>query len=127
MKIEDDKTTGIETKPSVATNFQSSLAKFTFVPGPNSGIDLGIRKSSRKPVSRKRESSPGSEADPINSKARKFQAADDDPEGMEAPGVEPPQLAKRPPKKRKRGFAGPELYAHLHGLQDHVQEGLDGE
>lgn len=30
-------------------------------------------------------------------------------------------------KKQKRGYAAPEVYAHLNGLQDRIAENLDGE
>ena len=35
--------------------------------------------------------------------------------------------SKRTPKKGRRGYAAPALYAHLHGLQDYLAEELDGE
>lgn len=90
--------------------FQASMAQFSFSsPSTSSGVNSSPQKSPRKPVLR------GTRANEDQHNIGLDRAQTDDETG--------PQ---RSPKKRKRGFAGPEAYAHLRYLQDYLREDLDG-
>ncbi|KAG5352319.1 hypothetical protein C0989_002854 [Termitomyces sp. Mn162] len=95
-------------------NFQRSLVAFTYAPSPRKfDTSSGLSALSR-PSKRSLQSSTLAPA--YNEQF--------DIEGLQAPGDTPGSSPKR---KRARGYADPEVYAHLQGLPDILSENLDSE
>ncbi|KAH0581622.1 hypothetical protein H2248_011324 [Termitomyces sp. 'cryptogamus'] len=93
-------------------NFQRSLVAFTYAPSPRKfDTSSGLSALSR-PSKRSLQSSTLAPA--YNEQF--------DIEGLQAPGDTPGSSPKR---KRARGYADPEVYAHLQGLPDILSENLD--
>lgn len=116
MKLEDSSTVE-ETlsydgsRDANLTSFQGAVAQFKFSPSPSTP-----RRSPRNRVLRgvEDDSLPTSRKASAKSPLKRQAVSDDE------------KILTRSPKKLKRGYAAPEMYAHLHVLQDHLKEELDG-
>jgi len=102
MSSEDDH--GGNDDAAAVHGFHASLASFAFTPKP------------RKPNFQRTDSIPKNGLKRLASSNKPGIEVDSKPYSSRSPS----------PKKKKRGYAEPETYAHLRVLQDILTEGLDG-
>ncbi|KAK0204862.1 uracil-DNA glycosylase-like protein [Desarmillaria ectypa] len=111
-----------EDSQQIVTAFCESIAQFSCKLEPQTSPVPAFRRSSRRPVPRRRRSYTELEdttpKEEQLEKKRLFRELDH--------GLDQKKKISSPPKKKmKRGLAPPETYAHLHLLPDHLQLHLD--
>ncbi|KII91383.1 hypothetical protein PLICRDRAFT_506029 [Plicaturopsis crispa FD-325 SS-3] len=92
-----------------AAALRASLARFSYTPSPSPR-----QRSPTKPSPLPSLTSP--QAGPSQPKRKRRSL------GLDGEV----ETTSRSPKKPKRGYADPDTYSHLHFLQDHLKEELDG-
>ncbi|KAI0062782.1 DNA glycosylase [Artomyces pyxidatus] len=111
------------TSPKSLLTFRETVSEFKFIPSPDGSSPVVRRSPRKRTVTEKMKYEPESDDDVLPTMSTPKSSRKRSDSFFESGNAS--RAASRSPKKQKRGYAPPEVYAHLNLLSDYLAEGLD--